>query len=89
MKKIQKFKEKIVLIITSIFLVGLIIGNYYCAKYNTVITTMLCGSGTNFNNEEKENSSSSYEYMKLTYAYDKGEYYLVNVSDLEDYFSRY
>ena len=41
------------------------------------------------NNEEKENSSSSYEYMKLTYAYDKGEYYLVNVSDLEDYFSRY
>ena len=44
---------------------------------------------TNFNNEEKENSSSSYEYMKLTYAYDKGEYYLVNVSDLEDYFSRY
>ena len=44
---------------------------------------------TNFNNEEKENSSSSYEYMKLTYAYDKGEYYLVNASDLEDYFSRY
>ena len=41
MKKIQKFKEKIGLIITSIFLVGLIIGNYYCAKYNTVITTML------------------------------------------------
>lgn len=44
---------------------------------------------TNWNNEEKENSSSSYEYMKLIYAYEKGEYYLVNVADLEDYFSRY
>ena len=59
MKKIQKFKEKIGLIITSIFLVGLIIGNYYCAKYNTVITTMLCGSGTNFNNEETKLTLSS------------------------------
>ena len=38
--------------VTSVFLVALIVGNYFCSRYNEVITTMLCGSGTDFSSED-------------------------------------
>lgn len=44
---------------------------------------------TSWNDEEKTNSSDDYSYMTLVLTYDNNEYYLVDVDDLEDYFSRY
>ncbi len=42
-----------------------------------------------WNDEVKTHTSSDYDYPTLVFAYDKGEFYLVDFDDLEDYFSRY
>ena len=48
----KNLKNIIGLSVTSVFLVALIVGNYFCSRYNEVITTMLCGSGTDFSSED-------------------------------------
>lgn len=39
--------------------------------------------------KEQTKSLNSYSYMELSYVVKKGEYYIVDANDLEDYFSRY
>ena len=42
-----------------------------------------------FSDEEKTNEDSDYSYMTVILAEDSGKYYLVDLDDLETYFSRY
>lgn len=42
-----------------------------------------------FNDEEKTNSDSDYDYMTVILTFDDGAYYLVGLDNLETYFSRY
>lgn len=52
--------------------------NYdYAIKYN------------DYSNNEKTHSDSDYDYMDVKLTYNNGSYYLVDVSELETYFSRY
>ena len=52
--------------------------NYdYTIKYN------------DYSNNEKTHSDSDYDYMDVKLTYNKGSYYLVDVSELETYFSKY
>ena len=52
--------------------------NYdYAIKYN------------DYSNSEKTHSDSDYDYMDVKLTYNNGTYYLVDVSGLETYFSRY
>ena len=52
--------------------------NYdYAIKYN------------DYSNNEKTHSDSDYDYMDVKLTYNNGSYYLVDVSGLETYFSRY
>ena len=46
-------------------------------------------SYTNWDDEVETHEDSYYSYMTVVLAYDKDAYYLVNIDDLEDYFSRY
>ena len=43
----------------------------------------------NLLNEVKTHEDTDYSRMTLYFSYDKGEYHLVNIEDLETYFSRY
>ena len=52
--------------------------NYdYTIKYN------------DYSNNEKTHSDSDYDYMDVKLTYNKGSYYLVDVSELKTYFSKY
>ena len=44
---------------------------------------------TDYSNNEKTHSDSDYDYMTVTLTYKNGTYYLVNINELETYFSRY
>ena len=44
---------------------------------------------TNWSDEVETHSDSDYSYITVVLAYDQGEYYLTDVEDLDDYFSRY
>ena len=44
---------------------------------------------TDYSNNEKNHSDSDYDYMTVTLTYKNGTYYLVNINELETYFSRY
>lgn len=44
---------------------------------------------TDYSNQEKIKDSSSYSYMELVYSAKDKTYYIVDIKDLEDYFSRY
>ncbi len=44
---------------------------------------------TDYSNNEKTHSDSDYDYMTVTLTYKNGSYYLVNINELETYFSRY
>jgi hypothetical protein len=44
---------------------------------------------TDYSNHEKAHSDSDYDYMTVTLTYKNGTYYLVNINELETYFSRY
>lgn len=44
---------------------------------------------TDYSGSPKTNSDSDYSYITITLDYDNGEFYLVDATDLEDYFSIY
>lgn len=46
-------------------------------------------SYTSFSDEEKTHNDTAYDYMTLTFVYEKGNYYLINADELDYYFSRY
>lgn len=46
-------------------------------------------SYTDWNDEVQTHSDTSYDYMTIVLAFDKDDYYLVDIDELEDYFSRY
>lgn len=44
---------------------------------------------TDYSNNEKTHSDSDYDYMTINLTYKNGSYYLVDIDELETYFSRY